>query len=188
MMTDTQQQQELCRAVETAVARQMHTPRDFNWLAELVTQHTREYISATTLKRMWGYIEKDVTASRHSLDQMARFIGYRDWPAFVAALSSGQRIESNLILSDSLSCDDITRGQRLRLQWLPDREILIQCTSTGHFEVLESQNSKLLVGTTFVCNVITDGLPLYLSQVVLPGSGKAINYVAGQENGVKVLL
>ena len=69
----------LCRDMEAAVGRQMHTPRDFDLLSERIFEKTHQNISATTLKRLYGYLQESVTPRRSSLNLLAQFLDYTDW-------------------------------------------------------------------------------------------------------------
>ena len=48
---------ELKKKIEESVERVMHTPADFDFLSGAIWERIREYISPTTLKRTWGYLD-----------------------------------------------------------------------------------------------------------------------------------
>lgn len=48
---------ELRKKIEESVGRVMHTPADFDFLSGAIWERIREYISPTTLKRTWGYLD-----------------------------------------------------------------------------------------------------------------------------------
>ena len=48
---------ELKKRIEKSLKRKMKTPTDFIFLSGAVFERTRETMSPTTLKRLWGYIE-----------------------------------------------------------------------------------------------------------------------------------
>ncbi|MBO7468277.1 MAG: hypothetical protein J6T94_11435 [Bacteroidaceae bacterium] len=76
--------EQLRDAVERTIGKTLETNRDFKNLSNSIYDKTRASISATTLKRIWGYISESVTPRRYTLDQLARFIGYDDFEAFCA--------------------------------------------------------------------------------------------------------
>ena len=55
------------------------------------------------------------------------------------------------------------------------------------FEVVESVNSKLLIGDRFCCSCFIDNEPLYLTRLVRDGMVLGA-YVCGQKGGIKFLL
>ena len=49
---------ELKKKIEESVEPVMHTPADFDFLSGAIWERIREYISPTTLKRTWGYLDR----------------------------------------------------------------------------------------------------------------------------------
>lgn len=49
--------------VETLVGRPIKTPKDFEFLSCQIEGYTRETISVSTLKRMWGYVASNCNPS-----------------------------------------------------------------------------------------------------------------------------
>ena len=72
----------LRREIETAVNRRLATPKDFDVLREMIFSRLHILVSATTLKRIWGYIDDNVSTRRGTLDILARYLGYADFEAF----------------------------------------------------------------------------------------------------------
>ena len=67
---------ELKKRIETSVKRKMKTPTDFIFLSGAVFERTRETMSPTTLKRLWGYIEGADQTRNSTLEILARFLGF----------------------------------------------------------------------------------------------------------------
>ena len=42
----------------------MVVPRDFVWLSEKVEERTQQRVSASTLRRFWGYVSEGVSAQQ----------------------------------------------------------------------------------------------------------------------------
>lgn len=84
MDTETQEMliTQLRRKVEETFGQEIKTPKDFENLSLAVSDCTKDYISATTLKRMWGYLTEPVTPRKATLDVLAKYVGYKDWAAF----------------------------------------------------------------------------------------------------------
>lgn len=60
----------------------MRTSKDFDFLSDCISQKQHEYISPTTLKRLWGYISENVLPRRSTLDILSQFLGHAEWDAF----------------------------------------------------------------------------------------------------------
>lgn len=84
MDTETQEMliTQLRQKVEETFGQEIKTPKDFENLSQAVCDSTKNYISATTLKRMWGYLTEPVTPRKTTLDVLAQYVGYKDWDAF----------------------------------------------------------------------------------------------------------
>lgn len=60
----------------------MKTPKDFDFLSEQIFERQHETVSASTLKRIWGYLPGR-TPRQSSLDILSRFAGHTNWEAFL---------------------------------------------------------------------------------------------------------
>ena len=65
----------LLSEVERTYGRRIATSTDFEALAVMIEHQTRELISASTLKRLWGYVTLNPTPRMTTLDVLARYIG-----------------------------------------------------------------------------------------------------------------
>lgn len=171
---------ELCNEIERLAGREMKTPRDFDWLSDLIAERTRERISASTLKRLWGYLNNDVQPRAFTVDVLARFVGYDSYSAFCER--SGEA-ESNAVLSRRLAADELQIGQRVKLTWQPDRVCVVECLGEARFVVREAANTKLSVGDMFTCHLFIEREPLFLDHLVHRGC-EATAYVAGRNHGI----
>ncbi|MBR4387886.1 MAG: hypothetical protein IKT00_01755, partial [Prevotella sp.] len=74
---------QLRKEVERVLGRTLKTPKDFNALSQSVFEKTHEQVSASTLKRFWGYQHDAGNEPRKStLDILARFVDYPDFTTF----------------------------------------------------------------------------------------------------------
>lgn len=174
------EKQHICTEIERMTGRPMRTPRDFDYLAELIFRKTHERISPSTLKWLWGYLDNDIQPRWFTLDVLAKFVGYADYEAF---LRRSGVVESNLILSRQLDTDALLIGQKVRLTWQPDRVCVIEHRGDGCFVVVNAVNTKLNEGDTFSCHLFIEHEPLFLDNLIHNG-GTPTAYVAGKENGV----
>ena len=176
----------LKREVERTVGRQLTEARDFEKLSHLLLLHTRERLSPTTLKRLWGYLKNEEVQTRpHTLDVLARFVGYRDYESFCEKAESLDEVQSGIKTEEKITTESMRRGQRLIITWRPDRRIVVKHIGNSQFEIVEAENTKLSVGDTFRCHMMIQHEPLYLDEVVHQGL-PAMVYVAGQKDGVVI--
>ena len=189
-MNDLAKQYKALRiAVEKTAGRKMCTPRDYAYLAMSIHEVTNETISATTLKRFWGYLDKSkvYTPFKFTLDTLSVYVGYKSWDDFCCQSSAAGNIESDPVKSDTLYSTSLKPGDQINIVWNPDRNITVRHMGEDMFVVEKSTNSKLQVGDRFCCGVFLENEALYLSRLTR-GEEVLGAYICGKENGIKYLL
>ena len=172
----------LCRQVETAANLEARTSRHFEMLSNLVNNRTGVLLSPTTLKRIWGYIDEDVTTRRATLDVLSRFCGWRDYGHFLSIDSHD--IESGNVGSNTVRAGvDVRPGECVRLFWNPARVCDIEYIGNFEWKILASRGTRLKPGDTFRCAMIVAGEPLYLDNLIHEDNRPGV-YVCGRKSGV----
>lgn len=175
--------------IEREVKRKIRTPYDFEFLAGVIWERLHENLSPTTLKRLWGYIDGADTTRRTTLCLLAQFLGFADWEAYVASLATRTDIESTAFEGEGVHIDDLQKGDRVEVTWLPNRRCVFRYEGEAHFVVEEAENAKLHVGDSFDTACFLIGKPMYLdnlkSQMAHVISHMTnVSYVAGSKNGL----
>ncbi len=183
MVTNYHQEdlERLKEEVEHLVGRKIKSPKDFDFLSRQIQGYTHEKISISTLKRMWGYVASESNPSRFNLDLLSRMIGYPDWGTFVRGGKIGI-VSSRFFMRSKLIADALDVGDEVKLTWNFGRIVTIKYQGNDTFEVLESKNSKLAVGDTFVCHQFVADEPCYLSNLRRTNNAPT-NYVCGSAGG-----
>lgn len=180
-----QKQEELRKRAELVLGVEVKTPRDFELLQEHIYQKTGERLSLSTLKRFWGYVDKDNIDYRvrvTTLDILAQFAGYQSWVAFCQADLAGSD-ESGTLVNRHLYMKEQAIGTHIVLTWKPDRVVTLRYEGEDLLTVVESIGSKLRPGDTCHCTHIVEGIPLTLFSLVREGVLMG-NYICGKEHGV----
>lgn len=176
----------LKKEVERILGRQLKEARDFEQLSHLLLSHTRERLSPTTLKRFWGYLKNENVQTRpHTLDVLARFVGYKAYEVFCNHADSLDEVQSGIKTEERITTEDMGHGQRLIITWRPDRRIVVKHLGNSRFEIVEADNTKLNVGDTFCCHLMIQHEPLYLDELSHDGLPSS-TYLAGQRDGVVI--
>lgn len=176
----------LLQEVEKEYGRRIATSTDFNALEQAIQEKTKEVVSCSTLKRLWGYVTLNPVPRISTLDILARFAGYKDYKDFCKELSKKTSEDSGFITSDFLDVSTLADGTSLQLGWAPNRLVLLKYHGAFRFEVIESINSKLEPGDTFeIANIIV-GYPLYIPRILRNGEYTP-SYIAGREGGISIL-
>ena len=148
---------------------------DFDELSEDIESATSELLSASTLKRLWGYVNYMSSPRTYTLDVLSRYIGFQDFGAFCARIHQSEEFVSGFLSEDSLVAESLAPGDRVRIGWNPDR-----------LEVVEVHHSSLLVGDRFVLPAIVKGYPAYIPHIERDGILTPM-YVAGFKDGITLI-
>ena len=172
-------------AIATALSHKIKTPKDFDFLRENIYARLHMLVSRTTLMRVWGYLNEDVTPRNGTLSILAEFLGYRDWEDYCKNAILSKEQQSNPVLNRRLSvASSLDPGDCLRLTWQPDRVCDVVYLGNLTFRVEASTNTRLRRGDTFQCSLIIEGEMLYIDNLI-QGDAPAIAYVCGKKSGVR---
>lgn len=175
----------LCKTIENALHQEIRTPKDFNQLRERIFLRLHQMLSATTLKRVWGYLDHEGEPSARTLDILAQFVGYENYQAFCKYSDRSGLVPSNMAMNRHLDVDaDLSVGENLTLYWSPERTCHIRYEGDMRFVVTASENTRLKPGDTFCCSLIIESEPLYLSRLQQSGQ-QPTNYVCGKQGGIR---
>ena len=169
-------------AVEQKTGFKILTPRHFTFLAEAVEEHVKEYLSETTLQRLWAYKKGYGTVSLHTLNVLSRYCGFTEWISFCANLKRESQVESELFDGDCLDIGKLQPGTRIQIAWRPDRVCIIEYLGNYRFVAIETHNAKLAAGDTFTCHHMQLGREMHLDDLVRGSDDMC--YVIGTRNGL----
>jgi hypothetical protein len=181
MNNDSPEIQELLKRIEELTHIKPKSPSDFDQLSDIIWKSTHETLSASTLKRLWGYFKGVGTIRNSTLVILSKFLGFKGWDDFLAHLS--QDNGSDPVLSPIVKTDDLTVGDRITVSWKPNRRCTFRYLGNQQFIVEKAVNSKLKEGNTFRCNVFILGAPLYLTDLI-QNQNAPVAFVAGKKDGL----
>lgn len=177
----------LKQRVEETVGCQMKTPRNFDYLSRQVQELTHHSLSASTLKRIWGYAKSKWGVSDFSYDVLATLVGYPSWQAFCDEAEKtddqGQPSSQNVVVRRLFS-RSMLQGDRVDLRWNPDRHVVIEYEGLELFSVIQSEGSKLQVGDKFQVTMFVEGQPLLCCCLQREGM-PPVDYQCGMRGGIR---
>ena len=173
----------LLAQVEKHYGRRVATSTDFEALSVFIEHETGELLSASTLKRLWGYVTSHPTPRKDTLDILSRFIGYRDFRMFCDSLKTTEAFASSFLTDKTIYSSDLETGATVTLGWNPNRLVRLKHLGGGAFEVVSSENSKLLPGDSFEISHLMKGYPLFIPRILRDGQYTQA-YVAGNNGGL----
>lgn len=173
--------QQLKDIVIRQLGRTLESPADFEYLSEQIQKKTGEYLSPTTLKRVFGHIPYDGQLRPTTLSILARYVGYNGWQDYL----DKQHVESGFVAAQRISSKELSKGQKISLAWNPDRECLIEYLGEERFVVLHAKNCKLQIGDQFTTIQFILGQPLTATNVVSVREPlQQDTYIAGAKTGL----
>ena len=177
---------ELRKELERSLGKKLKTPADFEFCVGAIWERLHQNISPTTLKRMWGYIEGANTTRLSTLNLLSHYLGYSDWDGFRRHLEENSESQSNEMIKSTLLSSSLHNGERVEIQWQPNRRCVLEYLGENSFVVIESEHSKLQKGNTFECLSFHLGQPLYLDNLV-DGNNPPVSFVVGKRDGLTVV-
>lgn len=171
--------------IQKKLNRDLESPRDFEYLSEQIQSYTNEYLSPTTLKRLFGYIPQTSEPRVTTLSILARFAGYKGWQDYIDC----HEVESGFVSMPKILTSELQVGQKIIMAWNPDRECVVEYVGNNRFVVLHAINAKMQVGDQFTALQFVLGQALnannYISVRVT--DLKQDTYVAGAKSGLTKL-
>lgn len=176
----------LLAEVEKTYGRGVHTTTDFEALSVVIERDINERLSASTLKRLWGYVSNNSSPSLTTLNILSRFVGKDDFRTFCEDLKTKSAFESGFFTSLSVSTSDLRPGNAVRIGWNPDRIVCLEYLGEHRFRVTHNYNSSLQEGDEFEVSSFFLGYPLYIPRILRNGEYTP-SYIAGSVNGLTTL-
>lgn len=176
----------LLSEVEKSYGRSVSTTTDFEALSVVIEREINDRLSASTLKRLWGYVSNNSSPSLTTLNILSRFIGKNDFRTFCEDLKKMELFESSFFTSTFISASDLQPGDAIRIGWNPDRIVGLEYLGDFRFRVTRNMNSSLREGDEFEVSSFFLGYPLYIPRIFRNGEYTP-SYIAGSVNGLTTL-
>lgn len=173
----------LRQLVSESAGHSIKTSTDFIFLSGEIQGRQKETVSTSTLKRIWGYIDGYASVRTATLDVLARFTGFPDWETFVTDYCETESVQSShRVVAKSLYSNELGADDKVEIRWNPNRRLKLCYKGDNRFEVTESENAKLKVGDSFLCERFTLNEPLYVEHILDDGTKEL--FVIGNKGGL----
>lgn len=150
-------------SIEQVFGKEIRYPLDCEALAIDIMQKCNERVSASTLKRFFGFIA-GTEPRTYTLDVIAKYIGFKNWDEYLDTLA-GKNESSEFVSIEEIKLSDLLANDTIELCYEPMRKVVFQYKDS-QCVVLESINSKLQKDDIFVFSSIAKDFPLLISSVV----------------------
>ncbi len=178
----------LLEKVEGRFNKRLATPKDFELLADEIefASSPKAKISASTLRRIWGYDSYESNPTISKLDILALYAGYENFRRFAEYLKTDKTFTSGFLSTDFVESGELESGDHVLLGWNPNRVVELEYLGSNRYRVLSNRNSKLQEGDEFQSVSFIKGYPLYISHIEREGA-KTSMYAAGVKDGLTLV-
>lgn len=115
---------------------------DFSTLATLIGEETKSTIGATTLKRLFGYIEDARETNQSTLNIIARYLNFESWDEYVNSFRMDSMWNEN---TDTIWTANLVVGAIIDVAYL-NRTVKFEVVNTPEgkaLRVVDAKNSSL---------------------------------------------
>ncbi len=170
--------------IEAKFGAAIRYPKDCEALSKSIYTTCKKHISASTLKRLFGFVKNIKQPHGHTLDVVANYVGYKHWEELLQHIDKDEN--SSFFLAQSIEAKNLKTGNKIEFSYEPNRRVVIKYTGKNTFEVANSVNSKLKAGDLITLSSIVLHHPLLASDVKRNGISLG-KFTAGKLNGVSKL-
>ena len=166
--------------LEKKFGRAIRYPKDCEELAQIMRKDHGLTISASTLKRLWGFYKETETPRLYSLDTLARFFGVENWDQIQSnQVINPEKMEDLVLIQVPMLRADDT----LVIEYSSSCKLLLKYRGDFLFQVLESTTSKILAGDILQIFNIVKKYPL-ICHSVLRENVELGKYIGSKNGGV----
>lgn len=174
----------LRKEVENRVPFPIKAPDNYTRLSDLLEDEGCGTVSATTLKRIWGYISDTGSGYRpnaYTVTALCRLIGFRDIEEFTA---SDFAVQSREYAGTFVESHTLPKDTVVELTWQPNRVCTLRYLGNTLFKVIHVENSTTLrEGDEVECGCFTQHAPAYFPRVFREGA-HPMTAIAGSAAGI----
>ena len=167
--------------IERVFGREIRYPLDCEALAIDISQRCNVSISASTLKRFFGFVT-GTEPRAYTLDVLAKYIGFKYWEDYLESLSV-KTDSSEFVKIEELNIASLEKGDKYEFRYEPSRIVVFEYKGDNVCCVVDSVNSKLHVGDVFTITTIAVDYPLLISSVLRNGVNQG-SLAVGKVSGI----
>ena len=164
------------------------TPSEFNDLLLRIQKTTGDYLSLSSIKRLWGYVKYNGEFSQTTLNILARFNGMKDWESFKNRIEREVAVtndeDSGFHPDTMVDTGKYKPGDRFELGWNDGKGCEMECVDHMRFRVMKSRNIKLKEGDLVTLHTLCIGHPIYISDIKRDDLHFA-SYIGAKKSGLQ---
>lgn len=148
--------------------------RDCDTLSEKISAECKCRISASTLRRLFGFNKSVKEPRLLTLDILSNYLGFATWEDLLKSISGEKDIQLRTI--SELKPGKLKIGEQFQYSYSPDTVVHIEYVGKSKFKVISQKNSQLKEGDIFKASVLALHHPIFILEVERVGEkpGKII--------------
>eukprot|EP01038_Epipyxis_sp_PR26KG_P004014 gene4014-5741_t len=136
---------------------------DCDILAEKIFTECRFNISASTLRRLFGFVKGTKTVRIQTLDAISNYLGCATWDELIQPLNKESKVTNQKITE--LKTNRIKVGDKYQYTYKPEAEIIVEYIGKSYFKVISAKNSPLKNDDLFKVGTLALHHPLFISDI-----------------------
>lgn len=156
-------------------------PKDCETLASQISASCKQQISASTIKRLYGFVKGIEQPRLYTLDVISSYLGYSSWENLLMSLNKQNRPSRETI--EHLVPAQLKKNTVIEIGYEPHRMVTLKYTGKNRFEVLHSTDGKLHQGDVIGFQSADLHYPLQINEIKR-SEKNAGQYLAGSISGV----
>jgi hypothetical protein len=169
------------KQIEAKFGQPIRYSKDCNNLASQISASCKCRVSASTLKRLLGFVKGLKEPRSFTLDVIAEYLDCNSWDELLEKSYNRKPIEKPVI--EKLSHSQIRKGEQIQIGYAPNRLLTLKYLGKEYFEVVESTDNKLIAGERIRASTFILSHPLFIPERV-QGSRSLLAYTAGKISGL----
>lgn len=159
--------QKVIKFIAEVYGKPIRYPYDCDEISRAINLKTGKNISVNTMKRLLGFISEEREPRLYTLDIIAEYLGFDNWDVCQSQLSG--RIGSSVGSFAAIKISKLKVDHLIKFRYFPDRMVVIKYCGDYFFDVIEAENSSLLIGDKIEVKQIVRNSPMYIDDVLRNG-------------------
>jgi hypothetical protein len=175
------------KRIEEKSGLRIRSSRDCELLASKIVSESNCRLSASTLRRLFGFVKGTKEVRIHTLDVISNYLGYPTWDELIETFNKDKSSSPKIITK--IISSKLKKGEKYQYLCKPEIEVTLEYLGKSKFKVLSAKNSQLLPDDIFTASVLTLHHPLFILEVERDGKtlGKTIEAKVSGVTSIKKL-
>ena len=170
------------KKIEQKLGQKLIYSRDADLLSASIYKECKCRISASTIRRMWGFTKGTSNVRSISLDVLAQYIKYPSWEKLVEELVDAKTSIKNRI--QLVESKKLKKGICFQIMFGPVSRIVIEHEGKGWFKLNQQEKTELQNDDLLFIEKIELQYPLLIKKIKRDDSVEYTSIVIGSVSGV----